>query len=881
MSTLKEIQNRIRSFFHKDQRDTDLAAELASHLEFAVEENMQQGMSPDEARRRALVRFGGVAQASEKQRDARGLPQLDILLQELRYALRNLGRDRAFTLVAVMILALGIGANIAVFSVVNTILLRPLPFHQPQSLVRIVSAEGVGGESSNTYTTNAVQEFQQRNRSFEKVSGYFAFTSADNYKLMGNGVPVPLTGILVADNFFETLEVKPSLGRLFAKEEYFSHGRSAVLLSHAFWKRQLNSNPNIIGQSLNLNNTPVTVVGVLPETFDFGSVFSPGAKVDVFTPFVMEDFKDDGNVLALVGRLNPGVTLAQAQAEANLLFPKLDASLKHPEWKADYHAKLLGLKDYVSGKLRKSLIVLWSAVGLILLIVCVNLSNLLLARSASRTKEFAMRFALGAGRGRLLRQLLTESLVLALTGAALGLGIAFAIVTYLAHQKTITLPLLNNVQIDGASMAWTLIIAIAAAVLFGIVPGMRTSGGNLQEALKDSGHGNIGGRKQDRLRSMLVYSEVALACVLLVGSGLLLRSFLRVLDVDLGFQPAHAAAISVDYDDGNNTAKRSAILQNILTRVKGIPGVESAGFTDNLPLSRNRGWDIRAKGVSYAPGVLQPTFVYVVSPGYLGSIGMRLVKGRDIAWDDDSKDQAVVIINETVAKALWPGQDPIGRIAEVGGADARVIGVIADVRESSVESSAGWQMYVSAVAPQYGPDGMQLVVRTGLATSVLAPGIISTLREINHDQPANEFRPVQLLVDHAVSPRRFFVLLVVSFGVFGAILAALGIYGVISYSVTQQTKEIGIRMALGASVARVQMGVLLKTLQLTIIGLTAGMVASFLVARAIAALLYGTAPNDPATFGAVVLLLGTVALFAGYLPARRASRIDPLVALRN
>ena len=881
MGAFREFQNRLRAFFNKDQRDTDLEAELASHLDLAIDENLQQGMSPEEARRQALIRFGGMAQAKEKQRHARGLPQLDILLQDLRYALRNLRRDRAFTIVAVLILALGIGANIAVFSVVNTILLRPLPFHEPQSLVRIISGGKDPGESSNTYTTNAVSEYQQRNHSFEKVSGYFAFTSADNYKLMGSGTPTPVTGILVADNFFETLQVKPALGRLFAPEEYVAHSRYTVLLSHSFWKRQLDSNPNIIGQSLNLNNTPVTVVGVLPETFDFGSVFSPGAKVDIFTPFVMSDFQDDGNVLALIGRLKPGVTLVQAQAEANLLFPDLVASLKHPEWHAHYTAQVLGLKEYVSGKLRRSLIVLWSAVGLILLIVCVNLSNLLLARSASRTKEFAMRFALGAGRGRLLRQLLTESLVLALTGAALGLGIAFAIVTYLAHQKTITLPLLNNVQIDGASMAWTLIIAIAAAVLFGIVPGMRMSGGNLQEALKDSGHGNIGGRKQDRLRSMLVYSEVALACVLLIGAGLLLRSFLRVLDVDLGFQPARAAAIRVDYDDQNKPEVRSAILQGILARVRGIPGVEMAGFTDSLPLSRNRSWGISAKGVSYRDDELQPTFVYVVSPGYLGSIGMRLVKGRDIAWDDTNKDQAVVIINETVAKALWPGQDPIGRIAYVSGDEARVIGVVADVRESSVENHAGWQMYVSAVSPQYGPADMQLVVRTGLAPGVLAPSIMQVLRQLNPNQPATEFKPIQLLVDHAVSPRRFFVLLVVSFAAFGALLAALGIYGVISYSVTQQTKEIGIRMALGATTTRVQIGVILKTLQLTIIGLVAGIIISFVATRLIAALLFGTSPNDPMTFGAVILLLGTVALFAGYLPARRASRIDPLVALRN
>ena len=413
---------------------------------------------------------------------------------------------------------------------------------------------------------------------------------------MGRGVPLPVTGMLVMGNFFQTLGVQPSLGRLFTADEALPHSRPAVLLSHAFWKRQFGANLNIVGQAVNFDNTQVTVVGVLPDTFDFGSVFSPGAKVDVFSPYIMKDFEHDGNDLALVGRLKPGVTLGEAQAEADSLFPKLDLDLTHPEYRAEYTATLLTLKDYVSGQLRRSLIVLWCAVGLILLIVCVNLSNLLLARAAARSKEFAMRSALGAGRGRLVRQLLTESLVLSGVGAVLGLSIAFAVVTWLAHQGSIALPLLNSVRVDGAALGWTVLIAIAAAVFFGTVPALRISGGNLQEVLKDSGHGTSAGRKHDRMRSILVVSEVALACVLLVGAGLLLRSFLRVLDVDLGFQPRQAAAISVDYNDGADAAKRAAIWQEVVSRIEAIPGVEIAGITDNLPLSRNRSWGYQVKG---------------------------------------------------------------------------------------------------------------------------------------------------------------------------------------------------------------------------------------------------------------------------------------------
>ncbi len=878
MDTLRRSYQRVRSFFARQQQDAELDAEMASHLELAIDENMQAGMSPEQARRQALVRFGGVTQAREQQRETRGLPWLDILLQDLRFAFRTLRRDRAFTIVAILILALGIGANIAVFSVVNTILLRPLPFPDPGRLVRIPGGVGATGESSKTYTTDATEEYRERNRSFEKVSGYFAFTAADNYKLGGHGTPLPVTGILVADNFFETLGVKPESGRLFTPDEYQQHGRAAVLLSHAFWKRQFGGDRTLIGQPIDLNGHPVVVAGILPDSFDFGSVFSPGAKVDIFTPFIFADYQMDGNVLAMIARLRPGVTLAQAQGEANLLFPKLDSDAKHPENKADYTAQLFELKDYVSGKLRRSLIVLWCAVGMILLIVCVNLANLLLARAAARSKEFAMRSALGAQRGRLIRQLLTESLVLSAAGALGGLVIAYVTTAYLAHQGSIALPLLSSVRIDAQALVWTVLVAAAAAVLFGLAPALKMSGRNIQESLKDSGHGTSAGRKNDRMRSALVISEVALACVLLVGAGLLLRSFLKVLDVDLGFQPSRAAAISMDYDDGDNVEKRSAIWQNVLREVGSIPGVEAAGMTDNLPLSRNRGWGISVKGRN-EPG--HGAFVYVISPGYLKAVGMRLVQGRDIAWSDTSKDQAVVVLNETVARGLWPGQDPIGRVAVIGDADARVIGVIADVRESSVESTSGWQMYVSAVAPQYGPEGAQLVVRSKLPPARLASSVLGTLRRINPNQPATEFRPLQTLVDHAVSPRRFFVILVGVFAVLGLLLASLGIYGVIAYSVTQRTQEIGIRMALGATRAKVQLGVLGRTLQMATLGIVIGTIASFAVSGLLASLLFGTQPNDLATFAVIAFTLGAVAVLAGYLPARRASRINPMVALRN
>jgi predicted permease len=881
MSALREAMERIRSFFQKPQRDSELDAEMASHLELATEENLQKGMPADEARRQAMIRFGGVTQAKEQQREARGLPWLDMLMQDVRFTLRTLGRDRGFTLIAVIILGLGIGANITVFSVVNTILLRPLPFPNPQQLVRILTKDPKGGESSMTYSADATQEFQRLNRSFASVSGYYAFSGPDNLKLGGGAQPTPVTGLNVAGNFFETLGVEPSQGRLFTAEECLHNSRPVVLLSHAFWKRQYRGDPGIVGQAIDLNKTPVTVIGVLPASFDFGSVFSPGFKVDMYGPVIYDDIRDEGNTMALIGRLNPGVSLAQAQAEADVLFPALHFSVKHPEYGGGYTGKLLDLKDYVSGKLRRSLIVLWCAVGMILLIVCVNLSNLLLARGAARSKEFAMRTALGAGRGRLVRQLLTESLLLSLAGALFGLGLASAITAYLAHQGTVALPLLSSVRIDGAALAWTLLVGVAAAVFFGLAPSLKISNSNLQEALKDSGHGSSGGKMHEGLRSALIVSEIALACVLLVGAGLLLRSFLRILDVDLGFEPSRAASIALDYDDGGDAAKRSAIWQEVLRRTQAIPGVEAVGITDNLPMSRNRSWGIQAKGKDYRPGELKDTFVYIVSPGYLKAIGMHLSQGRDISWDDLDKKEGVVIINETVARRLWPDQDPIGRAAVAGGMDVRVIGVVADVHESSVEGNPGWQMYLSGAASQFGPEGTQLVVRSKVPPELLASSVMTTLRGINPAQPAVEFRPIQRLVDHVVSPRRFFVLLVGVFAALGLILASLGIYGVISYSVTQRTQEIGIRMALGASQGRVQAGVIGKTLLLASIGIATGTVASFMISNLMASLLFGTTARDGGTFLCMILLLLLVSVVAGYIPARRASRIHPMIALRN
>jgi predicted permease len=812
--------------------------------------------------------------------------KLDIFLQDLNYTLRTLSRDRGFTLVAVFILALAIGANIGVFSVVNTLLLRPLPFPDSHELVWIAPPPTSCGLSCATYSADAYEEFREQSRAYQDVTGYEAFTTPNNLRLTGRGEPQSATGIEVIGNFFQVLGVEPAMGRLYTPDEARGGPHAVALLTNAYWRRQFNADPAIVGEAIELNGTPTTIVGVLPDSFDFGAVFSPGAKVDLFTPLDLNLERNWGNIVTFLGRLKPGVTVAQALDDANRVAPNIYFNVRFPQTLGRYKGDLVPvpLKDYVTGKLRRSLIALWCAVGVILLIAGVNLSNLLLARAVARAKEFAVRGALGATRGRIVRQLLMESFVLSSAGAALGLGLALGLIGWLVHQGSVALPLLSGLRIDGQALGWTVLVAVFTATIFGLLPGLRIASGNLQEMLKDSGAGAGLGRKHERVRAALVVFEVALACVLLVSAGLLLRSFVKVLDVDLGFQPDRAASIKVEYDDSAPTGearqiKRGEIFQQILARISAVPGVEAAGMSDYLPLGPNREWDTpEPQGKTFAPGELPDPLVYVITPGFIHAMGIRM-HGRDFTWADGPHSERVVLINASAARVYWPGEDAIGKILMRDQEEDHVVGVVDDVHEETVEGGTGSQIYYPAM--QQGPSSAQLVVRTSLPPATLAASVLHALRELNPKQPVAEFQPIRTIVDRAVSPRRFFMLLVAAFAGLGLLLAALGIYGVISYSVMQRTQEIGIRMALGATTGEVQLRVIGRTLRLTLIGIAAGSIASLVVARAIAALLFGTTSTDPVTFAVVILMLAVVALFAGYLPARRASHIDPMVALRN
>ena len=798
------------------------------------------------------------------------------LARDLRYTVRTLRRDLGFASFAIAIAGLGIGASATVFSVVNTLLLRPLPFQDPAALVWVAN-HNTTGLSGQTTQVGHMLDLRERTQTMSAIGGYMAFYGVGDNLLSGRGEPERLNGVPVSENFFDVLGVRPQLGRTFTPDECRWQGPKAVMLSHGLWERRFNSDPAIVGSSLTINDEPHTVVGVLPAAFDFGAVFAPGSHFDLYFPFPLSpETHRWGNTMAMIGRLKPGITAAQAQADTRTIGTQL--TREHPD-RNSFEGSVKPLADQVNGRMRPAVWVLAGAVGAVMLIVCANLSNLLLARTAARQKEIAIRTALGAGRGRLVAQMLTEGIVLSCSGAVVGVAIAIAGTRALASLDTVSVPMLANVRLDGAALGFTLALAVVTGILFGLAPAFNAPESVLHDALKDASRGSTGSRTW--VRNALVVSEIAFACVLLVGAGLLLRSFIRVLDVDLGFRAAGAITIRVDPDASYDTReKRIAYVDEVLRRVRALPGVESAGITDALPLGKNRTWGARAKGVTYERGRFPIAFPRIVSDGYFGAMGIPLKAGRDISPSDGPNTLPVIVINDTMAKALFPGQDPLGKVVLNGCAPERtVVGVVGDVRHLALEQGSGNEMYIPLRQCSDQPS-TDLVVRSSLGTAAVVSAVRDSLRPLAPNLPGSGVRSIQDLVDKSVSPRRLIVLMLGGFAMFALVLASLGIYALISYSVNQRTQEIGIRMALGASAGDVQSRIVMQTLRLAAVGMVLGVIASAALARSASGLLFGVTAADPVTFAVMLAVLLTVALLAGYLPARRASRIDPLVALR-
>jgi predicted permease len=875
---MREFFNRLASFFRRGLPEQDIAAEIESHLALAIDENTAAGMDPAEARRQAMLRFSGLQTMKEDHRKAPSLPFLERLSHDVRYSVRAMRREPGFTLFAVLIVALGIAASATVFSVVSTVLVRPLPFEKPQELVWVANSELDQNMSAQTLEVLPFLALKERNHSFSDLAAYFAFYGVGDSKLTVNGESERLNALPVSQNFFPLLGVHPLLGRPFTAEECKWNGPKAVLLSYGFWRQRFAGDPHVVGRPITLDDAPATVAGVLPPSFDYGSVFAPGTHMDIYVPFPLTPETDRwGNTLAVVGRLKPGVSMAAAQSEATALGVHISAEQPN---RNSISPHLSSLKQHVSGKLRPALLVLAFAVGVVMLIVCANLSNLLLARSTTRQKELAIRSALGAGRRRLIQQILTESTLLAFCGAFLGTGFALAATAALARLRSFNIPLLSSVHIDASVLLFTLLLAVVTGLVFGLVPALQVPEA-VNNSLKEQHRGSTDSRKHAWIRGTLVISEIAFACVLLVGAGLLIRSFLRVLDVNLGFQPAHASALHFYPGAQLKTAEQvNTYIGETLRRVDDIPGVEASGLIDSLPLGRNRTWGVGAKGAVYKQNQYPSAFVHIVTDGYLKAIGIPIIAGRDFSPRDNPTSQRVIVINETLARTLWPGQNPLGRVViGAGGNDHWVIGVVKDVRHVALEQSSGGEMYFSMRQTQDFAS-VNLVVRSRMDESALGRSVRAALLPFDPGLPHEQFHPLQEIVDQSVSPRRFIVLLLTGFACFALILASLGIYAVISYSVGQRTQEIGIRMALGASPGHLQRGILSQTLALAAAGLLLGTAASGALTRMLKGLLFGVTPADPITFAGMLIVLTVVATLAGYLPARRASRIDPMIALR-
>ncbi|HEY7923172.1 MAG TPA: ABC transporter permease [Vicinamibacteria bacterium] len=794
----------------------------------------------------------------------------------MRFALRQLVRSPGFALVAIATLALGIGACAAMFGIVNAVLLKPLPFREPERLVWIENVFG-GGLSGRTSRADVFAGWREQNKSFEALGGYMAFFDYGRQTLTGVGAPERLRGVPVTDSFLPVLGVTPLLGRNFTREECAWQGPGAVILSHAFWKRRFAGDAAVVGRTLTLDDKPHAVVGILPPSFDFDAIFAPGSEIDLLTPFpISTETARWGNTLFGIGRLRAGVTPAAAQGDLMAVSRRLEQSLRS----RGFGARVRTIDEALRGRFRPAFLVLAGAVACVLAIACVNLSNLLLVRANARRQEFAVRSALGASRRHLVRQALVESLLLSLAGALVGLPLAVLATRGLARLETLGVPLLQGARVDPLALAVAVGLTALAGLACGVLPALYLSHGDRGKALAGATHQRSASRSSASARNALVVAEVALACVLLVGAGLLFRSFNRLLQVQLGFEPQHAMAWRLDNPRRfASNAERATYFDTALRRVAALPGVEAVGLSDTLPLGRNRTWGAGAAGVQYPEGQYPLAFPRIVDHRYLAAMRIPVVAGRSFDERDDEKGHKAIVINQSLARQLWPGRDAVGQRMDQNGGSL-VIGVVGDVRHGSLEEAGGNEMYFDYRQIDDW-NAVEVVVRSRRPAESLVPEVRAALREHDPGLPNGDFYPLERLVDDAVAPRRLVTRLLGLFSGLALALAALGIYGVIAYSVVQRRQEIGIRMAIGAQRSQVLRLVMASGLRLVAAGIALGLVGALALTRLLQSLLFGVTAHDPVAFVANAALLLAVAAVACALPALRAARVDPMRALRT
>ena len=808
------------------------------------------------------------------------------LIDDIRYAVRRLLKNRGFTFVALVAVALGIGANSAMFSVINAVLLRPLPYHAPDRLVTIWEQSPQRGMDEIPVCLANFRDWAEQNTVFEQISAY----TFGNLNLSGTGEPERLFAVKSSANLFSLVGATPLLGRPFLDEEDKEGANRVVILSHGLWQRRFGSDSGIVGQPVTLNNQSYTVVGVMPASFQFPVGFGYLGKVlndpvDVYVPIAATAaVAARGNFSFFsIGRLKQGVSIDQARVEMTAIEGRIVQ--QYPEENSGIGISLIPTHEQTVKAIRPALLVLLGAVAFLLLIACTNIANLLLARAASREREIAIRTALGASRVRLLRLLLTESVILSLAGGCLGLLLALWGTDALLALAPDNIPRLNEVGVDGRVFGFTLAVSLLTGIVFGLIPAIHASKPDLNEALKEGSRGSTGGATGKRIRSILVVVEVALSLVLLIGAGLMIRSFSRLQQTHLGFDPENVVALNLSLSRSKYPEEHQhvAFYQAALERLRAVGGVQSAGATTGLPLTLSvSGSDVRIEGhPDPEPGTETIINTRSVTPGYFGTLGIRLIKGRDFTDRDNSDAPKVAVINSHLARTHFPGEDPLGKriTFDDGESWISIAGVIDDVKQLGLDSSAQPEVYFPYAQATH--PSMSIVVRTNSSQSNMVAAMKSQIQEIDKDLPVADVRTMSQLLSQSVSGPRFNMLLLTVFAIAALVLAAVGIYGVMSYSVSQRTHEIGIRMALGARTSEVLRLVITHGMFLTLVGLAVGFVASLLLTQLMSSMLFGVTATDPITFAAVSVLLAGVALGACFVPARRAAKVDPMVALRH
>jgi putative ABC transport system permease protein len=889
MRSLAKIRLRVWSVFHRHAADSELDAELHFHLERQIAANIAAGMTPIEARLAALREFGGVEQLKEECRDMRKTNWLQDLAQDLRYGLRMLRKSPGFTAVAILTLALGIGANTAIFSVVDALLLKPLPYRDPSRLVMVWEHHSPSGAEHNVASPPDVFDWQAQNQAFDGMA-YFGDNRAN---LTGASRPQVVVVQYTSTNFFDVFGVKPMLGHGFALANGQSGKDHVVVLSYGLWKERYGANPDIVGSSIELDGAAYTVLGVAPENFDpfiaEGSL--TGDHPELWAPFVFPpaylDRSKVGRFLTVAARLKPGVSLTQAQSQMNVIAARLAA--KYPQYDGDWGVNVVSLREEISGAVRPVLLVLLGAVGLVLLIACANVASLFLSRAAGRKREMAVRAALGAGRWRIVRQLLSESILLAFLGGALGVSLAIWGADALLHSIPPKLLDISSTPVDFRVLAFAAGVMLLSGILFGILPSYAAAHSEISASLQEGGRSSSLNRRSRVIHSALVVTEIALALVLLAGAGLLIESFFRLTHVNPGFNPDHLLTFKLSLPDNKYKTDASdiAFYQQLLDRLSHLPGVRSVSMESLAPFNgvRNEGvaTDVILPGQETLPVAQRPdTAVRVVGPDYFRTMEIPLIAGRAFFLAELAEEKHVVIIDSAFARKYFPGANPIGQKITIDMKDTNVpseiIGIVGDIHGAEL-SSAPWPT-VYWPYPEYAYSGMTIVMRTQTDPLALVSSAREIVQSLDKDEPISSVATMDQSISDSVARSRFSTYLLAVFAALAMVLACVGIYGVMAYATAQRRNEIGIRMALGAQRGDVLRLILGQGAKLALLGAVIGVAGGLALTRLLKSQLYGISANDPFTFVIVTILLVGVALAACYIPARRAMRVDPMVALR-